>query len=268
MDEPLFSVRMRASLMGKHFAGAERIVAASSLGEVTAELMSRVVNSADECADEAYCSVERINPDEVIFELLPDVSTFKVADWEAGRRLAQRLLVDAQVPEAVAANAIKTLADGAAPGGHVMRGAILMDVQSGRRLEADMARGIRVSRMDLATGARQEVHRQLASQGLDHYRVCEALVLAGKVVCAPGLVAELCWSDAPDYVTGYVSSPRHGYQRISDMKPAGDKLGGRVFFVDPAATELSMLIDFLEQQPVLFNALGQIYSPQVWTDDE
>jgi 6-carboxyhexanoate--CoA ligase len=37
-------------------------------------------------------------------------------------------------------------------------------------------------------------------------RVKEAPVLATKVSAHPATIAELCWSDDPEYITGYVTS--------------------------------------------------------------
>ena len=76
------------------------------------------------------------------------------------------------------------------------------------------------------------------------------MVLAAKVAAAPGMVAELCWSDDPEYTTGYVASPRHGYVRIPCLKEKNSSNGGRAFFVSPDA-DLEALQHFLEEQPVL-----------------
>ena len=156
-----------------------------------------------------------------------------------------------------------------------MRGAVIMDATTGERLETDLSRGVRVSRMDLAPECRTELERKLASAGLDHYRVLEALVLAGKVLSAPGIVAELCWSDDPNYTTGYVADLHGGYQRITALKSVGDSLGGRVFFINPAAVSIDELVDYLEYQPVLFDGSGDcrtIHKPVIKTnsgaDDE
>jgi 6-carboxyhexanoate--CoA ligase len=118
--------------------------------------------------------------------------------------------------------------------------------------------------MDLVPAARDRMLAVLARAGLDHHRVAEALVLAGKVLHAPGIVAELCWSDDPAYVTGYVADPAHGYQRITRMKAPGDACGGRALFVRPDACDLAVLVAYLERQAVLFDAPGAIMPPQPW----
>jgi 6-carboxyhexanoate--CoA ligase len=267
MVNDMYSIRMRASHQGKHLTGAERIVAVTDVSVVVAELMERAVDCSTVLPEEIHCSSEKIDPTTIRYQQLPDLSTCQVKDWQAGRHLALRLLIQAGVSEEVAASAIQLLADGAGPGGHVMRGAVIMDVASGLRLEDDPARGVRVSRMDLTTACRVELEETLTAIDLGHHRVREALVLAGKVLSSPGLLAELCWSDSPDYVVGYVSSPQEGYQRISALKPEGDARGGRVFFVDSQAVSLTELVAFLERQPVLFNSLGTISAPEEWIED-
>ena len=264
MDSPLFSVRMRASYHGQHRAGAERIVAEASVGEVTAALTTRGMNCSGGSVDEVHCSVDRIDRARIHYGQLPDVSTYQVNDWQEGRLAACCLLAKAGVDQVLADQAVQLLANGAGPRGVVMRGAVIMDVRTGDRLEVDPSRGVRVSRMDLSPECRPALQHELESNGLGHHRVLEALLLAGKVLCAPGIVAELCWSDAPEYTTGYVASPRAGYQRISEMKPVGDARGGRIFFIDRSKASIEALVDYLQRQVVLFKTPGQIFPPEKW----
>ena len=132
-----------------------------------------------------------------------------------------------------------------------MRGAALVDIKSGQRLEPDTLRGIRVSRMDVDPDAKKRIDTILGERNLHHPRVIEAWTLASKVAIYPQIVAELCWSDAPDYVAGYVASAQNGYQRITHLKQAGSLTGGRIFFVKPQ-TDIDSLIDRLQFEPVLF----------------
>jgi len=148
-----------------------------------------------------------------------------------------------------------------------MRGAVIMNALTGERLESDRARGVRASRMDVANECRPDIEARLSRAGLGHRRVLEALVLAGKVLSAPGIVAELCWSDDPDYLAGYVADPVHGYQRISLLKPADDYHGGRIFFVKPGILSIAEITNYLERQPLLFDRLGKISLPVRWEAD-
>lgn len=263
MDAPLYSLRMRAAGGGAHLGGAERIADTAQLPALTAELVSRAL-AGGAAPDEITCRLDRITTSLSRLRL-PAVSTWQTSDWRAGRDCARTLLCRAGVSATAADLALDWLASGPAPGGGVMRGAMIVDAASGARLEADPARGVRVSRMDLDPAARPAIAAQLAAAGLGHSRVAEAWVLAGKVLRAPGIVAELCWSDDPHYLNGYVADPRGGYQRISPLKAAGDPRGGRAFFVAAADFALDSFCAFLEREPLLFDRPGPIAPPRPWS---
>jgi 6-carboxyhexanoate--CoA ligase len=91
-------------------------------------------------------------------------------------------------------------------------------------------------------------------------------VLAAKVLAAPGMVAELCWSDDPDYTAGYVAAPALGYVRFPHLKPAGEERGGRAFFVRRAGLELAALIDHLEQAVLLVDTVGALHGASAWKE--
>ena len=89
--------------------------------------------------------------------------------------------------------------------------------------------------------------------GKNHFR--EAIVLATKVVNAPGIIAELCLSDDPDYLVGYLASLKHGYVRLMPMKEMGNPHGGRVFIFDSTKAKAEDAINYLEKQRVLVRGL-------------
>jgi 6-carboxyhexanoate--CoA ligase len=264
MESIFYSVRMRASSQGRHCSGAERIVPREAVAETSSALLMRAFSNVSAEIDQASCQVERIVAHELCFAGLPDVITYPVDNVTAGRSLAHRLLCRAGVAEEVATTALQLLARGAGPAGQVMRGAVLMDASSGRRLEEDPARGVRVSRMDAAPEFQDTLQANLRHAGLEHFRVREALLLAGKVLGAPGLIAELCWSDDPGYMAGYVAVPGTGYQRISRMKETGDRRGGRIFFLRSDAVAVPELVAYLERTPVLFNRMGCFTTVTDW----
>jgi 6-carboxyhexanoate--CoA ligase len=254
---------MRAERDGGHCCGAERIAPAGELPGLAADLVARALAHSGGVPDAVHCRIDRL-PAAIPCRRLPDIRTHEVPDWVAGRSCAQSLLEQAGVAAHAATAALDLLAAGPAPRGRVMRGAMVVDAHTGRRLEDDPARGIRVSRMDLAPQARSAIVASLAAGGLGHPRVIEALVLAGKVLQAPGIVAELCWSDDPDYLTGYVADPRHGYQRITRLKAAGDRYGGRALFVCREKWNRDAFCAYLEREPILFAALGAIMPARPW----
>jgi 6-carboxyhexanoate--CoA ligase len=262
MNPPLYSLRMHGTRDGRHLSGAERLVTAEELPRAGRELLRRALEHPRGRADALRLTAEEIPPEAVRYGRLPDLRTLPVADYRSGRRRAAELLLAAGVGRPAAEQAMTALAAGPGPGGCSMRGAMLVDAASGERLEADRARGVRASRMDLTRAAESQLRRRLARVGLDNPHVREALVLAAKVLAAPGIVAELCWSDDPDYTAGYVAAPELGYLRLPHLKPAGEERGGRAFFWRPGAATLAETVDFLERQVLLIDTLGAVAAPE------
>ena len=258
---------MRASGGFQHLSGAERLVSEAEIEKTVSELNRRALRAAAGTDVEIHLSVEKIKSSAVQFKTLPDLLPYQVESYQEGRALAQTLLELAGVPKQMATDGLKILADGPGPGGRVMRGAVVLDVQTGQRMESDPARGIRATRMDLTAECRDALEVHLQQAGLSHRRVIEALALSGKVLNAPGFVAELCWSDDPEYVAGYVASPLQGYQRISALKSKGDPIGGRIFFMDSSAAEVAEMTGYVENQPVLFNRPGTVLPWVKWKPD-
>lgn len=256
MPLELYSVRMRASRAGRHLSGAERIVAPAKIDDVLRALVVRAMERADG-PDEVIVKIERLKdgPPRALIAL--DVVTVNVRDVREGRSAAAVVLQKSGVSRAAAEAAVRSLAGGPGPSSEIMRGAIIMDAQSGERLERDRSRGVRASRFDWSESASAEIDRLLAAAGLTHFRTKEALALATKVAHAPGVVAELCWSDEPDYTAGYAASLKTGYVRFPSLKDPGDANGGRVFFVDRAVLDLDALMRYLQEEAVLVTASGK-----------
>lgn len=252
---PIYSIRMHATTGGDHLCGAERLSTSETLDGIAASLVRRALSHPRGSADALRLSVDRVEPEKVLRGRLLDVTTCAVADWRGGRNAARAFLVKAGVAAGAIDAAMTDLAAGAAPGGKNMRGAMLVDAQSGLRLEPDPARGVRASRMDLSSEAEQRLRAELSPRNLDNPHVREAIVLAAKVAAAPGIVAELCWSDDPDYTAGYICTPLHGYLRFPHLKPAGEAIGGRAFFLQPQC-DVAETIAFLEEAVVLFDEIG------------
>lgn len=245
----LYSVRMRSAqggaheVGGRHISGAERIVSQDRIEQTANAMLGRAFSHTRGEADFINIVVEKIK-DEMVQEIpLLLVATRVTSDVAMGRQIAKNSLVAAGVTLLAAQKgmaALLALTDS-------MRGAMLICSATGRRLDDAKVRGVRVSRMDI--GDEEGFRRMLAERGMDNTHVQEALVLASKVAATPNIIAELCWSDDPEYTTGYVASPS-GYIRIPHCKPLGSLLGGRVFFVK-AERDLGSIIDYLENQPVI-----------------
>ena len=254
MKSQFFSVRMHAEREGRHLSGAERLVPKKLVRKVIDDMLLR---AADCDPASLKISVDAVDDDAIVRGSLPNLTEVPVSDFQVGRDRAFQALAAAGVAEKVARTMIQSIATGAGPDGSNMRGAMLVDSRSGDRLEPVSSRGVRATRMDVDPELEEALNQRLASQGLIHRRTREALILAAKVLAAPGIIAELCWSDDPDYTAGYVAAPGFGYLRIPEMKKRGDLHGGRAFFLMPG-TNLSQTIRFLEETPFLINQLGLI----------
>lgn len=239
----LYSLKMRAEKStGKreHVSGAEKILQEEELPEHLAALLSRALHHAKGRADFVNFKVESIAPEAV--EHLPalPVSTVEVETPAEGRRV----IIDAlgklglKNGEAILAKFSET---------YGMRGAMLLDADTLERLEPDAERGLRATYMDAERTAKG------ASDCKNHF--AEAVVLATKVVHAPHIVAEICVSDDPDYVTGYVAAQSFGYRRITKLKEAGSPDGGRIFLYRGPRDGVAETIRYLEKQCVLVSGV-------------
>lgn len=255
--DTFYSVRMRAAVGGpheaggRHVSGAERLVPAAEAAAAAQELLRRAADRLP-TPDFIRIALEEVPGAQILHAPCPPVTTVTAPDPATARRVAARLLHRAEVEPEVVEAAFAGITGGLGPGRTTLRGAALMDGQSGARLEPDPARGVRVSRVDYSPEGAQTVREVLARHGLAHFRTREALAVAAKVLWA-AVQAELCWSDDPDYPAGYVATRAAGYVRFPAFKPPG-AAGGRIFFVSGGAGDYLPLVRSLERQPVLIDA--------------
>ncbi len=237
---PTYSIKMRASKAGRHVSGAERIISQQELAAAAGCLSERALHHGLGRADFINIKMEEIQPGELEYLTALPVSTRPAANVEGSYVIMWQLLAElglaAKAEELI--NLLRHV--------HPMRGAVLYDIATSQRVEPDKERGIRVTYMD-AEGA------GCGSSNKNHFR--EAIVLATKVVNAPGVLAELCMSDDPDYLVGYLASKKHGYVRLTPMKNMGDPHGGRVFIFDSRLAQTQDTIAYLEKQKVLVRGL-------------
>ena len=254
-----YSVRMRASTSGHHLSGAERLIGESLLAKTVTELVDRARGKGTP-AEQVVVTIDTIPVDQLHYIQALDLVDVLEGDVSACRLAARRALERAGVSASAIDAAMDALDHGPAPSGGNMRGAMIMDARTGERLEPDRERGIRASRFDWTDEAAGQTDRALAALGLIHLRTREALALASKVASAPGIVAELCWSDDPEYTAGYVAGPAHGYLRFPHLKRVGVPTGGRAFFIDRDAWEYESFRHYLQTVPVLITGIGTMQS--------
>lgn len=286
---------------GHHISGAERLVTKEELEQISSELVHRALTHSKGCADFIRITIDAI-PDEAIHRIpcltiadeqtdghtgeVPTTNHEAVAQPTDGKTAVPTTNHETDVPttnhEATTpplplsshrqAEALLTTHTAITPVAfrraisqllslpESMRGAMLVDMRTGQRLDPWGQRGVRVSRMSFADET--AAITGLNAAGYSGVHLKEALVLASKVLSAPGVVGELCISDDPDYTTGYVSYG-NTYHRLHHMKPVGSPLGGRLFFVD-ATTDIAAIKKYLETtvtlvNPPTFSLQGEIY---------
>jgi len=227
----LYGVKMRASLGGAHVSGAERIVTAKRIAPTLSALARRALAHERGVPDLINLKVEA-QPDVLRIKALP-VTTTVVADAEEGW---------AKVGEILSAAGFARTREicGLFRETYPMRGAMLLDADTLERLEPDRERGVRATNMDSEPSP--------PADRKNHF--VEALALASKVLAAPGIVGEVCVSDDPTYVTGYVAT-KDGYHRITVLKKSGDPSGGRIFLYRGPRDAVGETIRFLERQAVV-----------------
>ena len=244
-----YSLKMRASQQvgegeqkrEQHISGAERIVDRDSVEAVCSAMVRRAMTHSKGDPDFINVKIEKVHESDIQILKALAVTRIDVETWQEGLEKAFGVVGDAaagireKLPELLRET-------------FPMRGAMLYDIATGERLEPDHERGVRATYMDA-------LHSSEVDGCKNHFN--EAIVLATKVANAPGMVAEFCVSDDPNYVTGYVASKELGYVRIMKMKEMGDENGGRIFLFDSRKASAEECIEYLQKKKVLVEVVGR-----------
>ena len=236
-----YSLKMRASKredgIEKHISGAEKIVSKNCLSAYSEALLNRALYHSKGNADSVNIKVEKVDQDDILYlEALP-VSTINVANYQQGIQKIVDILKKMGIDNRTEfLERIKET--------YQMRGAMLLDVDTLERLEPDQDRGVRATYMDEENPSVLENKEEK-----NHFR--EAIVLATKVANAPNIIGEICISDDPDYVTGYVASKEIGYVRITKLKEMGSHEGGRIFLYRGEHSKVQDCVEYLAMQKVI-----------------
>lgn len=255
----LFSVKMRASKKvpgqshPKHISGAERIVRMEKVPGTCDELLKRAMGHEKGIPDQINLKVEMLGEADILFTPSLPVLTTLVKDFDQGEALARCILGQAGISQKAVDKGWNFLMKGDGKG-NGLRGALVLDGESAEVQNPD-GLGIRATRMDYSEQADAQICSILEERSLAHTRLKEALVLATKVAAAPYAWCELCFSDNPDYHTGYVAVSGVAYFRLPFLKPR-DAVGGRVFFVSGRDFDWKIYEDFLRNRPVVVNGIS------------
>lgn len=242
------SVRMRASRGGKHVSGGETLAAPGDAGRAVGRLLSRIGKHSRGC-DTIVLTRERIRGKDIRRTSALRVGSLEVGDARSARVAMRSLLLLSGVSPDAAAKGLRRIERLPIPG------AAVFDAVTGEQLDSEPAKGVRVTRVGWGPKARTEEIRRLAKRGIRHRRAIEAIALATKIARS-GAVAEVCRSDDPAYLTGYVASKKIGYIRVTPVKERGDGRGGRVIFVKRGTARA--VISFLTGRPVIVDRAGGV----------
>ncbi|WP_122641932.1 6-carboxyhexanoate--CoA ligase [Luxibacter massiliensis] len=244
----MYSIKMRSSAVienkSKHISGAEKIVNEKDLESNLSILVRRALTHTRGKADFISIKVEKIE-DNIIkrIDALP-VYEIKANDTEEARKYINKILHFIGVFNTQMV--WKSMRES-----YELRGATLLGIKTGTKLEKDRTRGIRATYLD------SEVP---IAAPKDHF--AEAIVLASKVAYAPGIIGEICISDDPECTTGYFASYKLGYVRVYNMKNLGDLNGGRVFLHNEKC-KVEETIEFIENEKVLVRNICNSNNPFV-----
>ena len=235
---------------GKHISGAERILREDEIEEELINVYRRAITHERGKPDFINFKIEEINEEDIIYKNRLSIKEHYVHSKEEGLKLAKELLIENTVSEESADKAIQSMISLE----ESMHGAMLIDKDTGERIDKKGIKGVRVTGM--ASADVTNYKESLKKDGREGLHLEEALILASKIASCKGIVAELCWSDDPSYVIGYVGT-KDNYERIPILKDEGNPIGGRAFFVDAKQLNddytLDDLIDYLEKQVVLID---------------
>jgi 6-carboxyhexanoate--CoA ligase len=241
-----YSIRMKSARNGVHISGAEGIYEKGDVIKMVQKYTNRSFIHEKGRADEVRLIVEELRERPIRIPSLP-LCTINTRNADAAKKAASQVLSSVGITERAIDESFRSLTMGI-----IMRGAMLLDIE-GVRLEPDLLRGVRVTRIGITKEASATMSRRLGGLGLNNHTVKEALILASKVHRNPMVLAELCISDDPGYTTGYVATRSHGYIRLPRIKKRGAAFGGRAFFI--TGGEVKDLIKYLQTTPVLVNRI-------------
>lgn len=241
----IYSLKMRASKhtgsIQEHVSGAEKILPQQELPQQMEALLSRALHHAKGKADFINLKIEAVAPENLQYiEALP-VSTHEAATPAEGLQFMCQIMAELGLTPDKCQKILELFQST-----YGMRGAMLLDVDTLERLEPDQQRGIRATYMDSIA---PKGEAKAICDGKNHFQ--EALVLASKVLSAPNIIGELCMSDDPDYITGYIATRDKGYIRITQLKKIGCPDGGRIFLYRGPKSQVEDCIQYLQEQRVL-----------------
>ena len=143
----MYSIKMRCSKGGpheeggKHISGAERILREDEIEEELINVYRRAITHERGKPDFINLKIEKIDEDEIIYKKRLNINEHHVDSKEEGLDLAKKLLIGNAVSEKSAEIAIQSLQDLE----ESMHGAMLIDKDTGERIDDKGIKGVRVT---------------------------------------------------------------------------------------------------------------------------
>src|SRR4030066_189094 len=187
----IYSIRMRASKEVKsqksklteiHISGAEGLYEASEIQRIVKRYIERALNHPKGKADKIIFIIENIKQKPKEISALP-LSTVNSSTPAEGKSIAIKLLQSLGISKRAINIAFELIKKGS------MRGAAIITVEKGDRLEPDKERGIRVSRLGINMSVSKVLSLRLLRHGINTDTVKEALILASKVASCRGIIS-------------------------------------------------------------------------------
>lgn len=147
-EETFYSVRMRASMNGshedggKHISGGERLITFDNMKRTVNALLEKGLSHSRGKPDFMQIQFEEVHEPVKKIHPLP-MKTNEVESPEEGQSLARFLLERAGVPRKVIEKAYQQMSEWSG-----IRGAVVFDIHTGKRIDQTHEKGVRVSRMD------------------------------------------------------------------------------------------------------------------------
>lgn len=248
MMKTWFSMRMRSSVGGpheeggRHISGAERIVAKNEVEQIAKEMIQRAFNHSRGKPDFISLKMEEVKETSI-----QRISPLQIQAIDNGSpQQTKDILIKHLSFLSLSEDLICSLHDWVTAD-ESTRGAIIVDINNGKRIDQTGNRGVRVTHFDWEMDWLEKWSED--HPNYSNNRRLEAIALASKVASA-GTICEICCSDDPEYTTGYITY-NDTYFQIPHMKKKNIPRGGRIFLVDPSVMNMDEYIHYLEKTPVL-----------------
>ncbi len=263
-----YSVRMRASMAGRHLSGGEDLLEEEGLESGIHRLLLQGLGSCDRSSRQELSlsiKVEGVRESALKRCALLPVRQLASDNPETTRSFLEEalraLLKEKSGASETARKVLEQVRLFLEPGYPAEWGATLMS-SSGKIISLPDG-GVRTSHIGILPTVRKQLMEEAQSAGITGRRFPEALMLATKVTAHPLVLLEVCLSDDPGYTTGYIATQKTGYIRLPHLKPEGHPGGGRIYLLgkNPTRSEILELTLSLTKQAVLFDSIMSIAPP-------